>query len=95
MNCAKKLLNILYGKELIHSTVMYNLTERVLVSRFKPYNKFPNIMPDCDRMCVLHFSNFDDVVIGRYSFTRGDFLYGETGITLRRLDLYVDGWRYL
>lgn len=90
----KILLNSIYGVQCIHTAVMYNLSEPVLISRFKPYNRVDDYLPNPMAMCVLHCSNFDGVVIGRLSFDN-EFLYGESSIRCKELRLIVDGWRYL
>lgn len=90
----KILLNSIYGVQHIHNSVMYNLSEPVLISRFKPYNRVDDYFPNPMTMCVLHCSNFEGVVIGRCSLNN-EFLYGESGIKCKELGLSVDGWRYL
>lgn len=94
MDYRKKLLNLLYGRKFIHETVMYNLSEPVLIFPYKPYNRVSDCFPNPTKMCILHCSNSDCIVIGRYSLN-GEFLYGESSITLKDLGLKVDGWRYL
>lgn len=94
MEHRKKFLNMLYGRKMIHNTVMYNLSEPVLIFPYKPYYRVSDCFPNPTKMCILHCSNFDGIVIGRYSLN-GEFLYGESSITLKELGLDVDGWRYI
>nr|DAG20998.1 MAG TPA: hypothetical protein [Caudoviricetes sp.] len=90
----KTLLNSIYGAQHIRDSAMYNLSEPVLISSFKPYNMMDDYLPNPMLMCFLHCSNFDGIVIGRLSMDN-EFLYGESSITLKELGLHVDGWRYL
>lgn len=90
----KILLNSIYGKQHIHNSVLYNLSEPVLIYRGKPYNRVDDYFPNPMAMCVLHCTNFEGIVIGRCSFNN-EFLYGESGIKCKELGLNVDGWRYL
>ena len=39
MGYIKKLLNMLYGRNFMHNTVMYNISEPVLIFPYKPYNR--------------------------------------------------------
>ena len=94
MRDRKILLNSIYGEQHIHNAVMYNLSEPVLIFPYKPYNRVSDCFPNPTKMCVLHCSNSDCIVIGRYSLN-GEFLYGESSIPLKDLGLKVDGWRYL